>query len=94
MKPAFKIPIFAAFSSIGFGAISFLLSSPFVEFFLWPGMHFGSVATKVIPSQVIYAIVPEGGGPAFLLIVLITSILLWTCMFVGAYRIYRMISHQ
>lgn len=79
----------AALIAFGFGAICFFLLPPMAKVYLWPGMYIGSAAARIIPSQVIYALVPDGGGPAFVLIAATSSIIFWTCLFAGLYTAYK-----
>jgi hypothetical protein len=84
-----KVVTISIISSISFGALCIFLVPPMVKIYLWPGMYIGYVAAKAIPSPVIYALVPEGGGPAFLLITATSSVIFWTCTIIGAYLIKR-----
>lgn len=77
--------------AVSFGAICLFLLPPTAKVYLWPGMHIGSVVARIIPSNLIYALVPDGGGPAFLLIAATSSIFFWTCLFVGIYSAYKKI---
>lgn len=69
--------------------VSLFLLPQMVMVYLWPGMYIGGAATRIIPSQLIYALVPDGGGPAFVLIAASSSIFFWTCLFAGLYTAYK-----
>ncbi|OGU17627.1 MAG: hypothetical protein A2076_09085 [Geobacteraceae bacterium GWC2_53_11] len=77
----------AALISIAFGAVSLFLLPQMVKVYFWPGMYIA--ATPIIPSQLIYALVPDGGGPAFVLVAATCSIFFWTCLFAGLYTAYK-----
>ncbi len=79
----------AALISIGFGAVSLFFLPLMVKIYLWPGMYIGGAATRIIPSHLIYALVSDGGGPAFVLIAASSSIFFWTCLFAGLYTAYK-----
>jgi hypothetical protein len=78
-----------ALIAIGFGAICLFLSPPMGKIYLWPGMYIGGAVARIIPSQLIYALVLDGGGPAFLLIAATSSIFFWACLFAGIYTAYK-----
>lgn len=79
-----KITLLSLGFSLAFGASAFMLApkSWIVSVYLWPGTIVGSALAKVVPSAWMYGIVPEGGAPAFLLLVLIGSFLSWGLLFV------------
>jgi hypothetical protein len=83
MKSLIKNVVAAVLISIGFGVVCLFLLPPMASIYLWPSMYIGSAVVRIIPSQVIYAVVPDGGGPAFVLIAAVCSVLFWTCTFAG-----------
>ena len=78
-----------ALIAICFGAICLFLLPPMAKVYLWPGMYIGGAVAHIIPSQLIYALVPDGGGPAFVLIAATSSIFFWTCLFAGIYTAFK-----
>jgi hypothetical protein len=92
MKSILKAFIIATLAAIGFGAVCFILLPPMAKVYLWPGMYIGGIVARVIPSALIYAIAPDGGGPAFVLIAATCSIIFWACAFAGVYTAFKRIS--
>jgi len=91
MKSILKSFIVATLGSVGFGAICLTMLPPMAKVYLWPGMYIGCIVASVIPSALIYAIVPDGGGPAFVLIAATCSIFFWACAIVGVHTAYKRI---
>ena len=51
-----------------------------VSVYLWPGTYVAALLTRIIPNNLIYWLVPEGGPPAFLLLVLLGSFVSWAAL--------------
>jgi len=49
--------------------------------YLFPGLILGSPFGLLISTKIIYWLVPEGGGPAFILVSLIAAVLFWLLLF-------------
>ena len=51
-----------------------------VDLYLWPGAKLAPLLSEVVPSTVMYWLVPEGGAPAYLLLVLVASFFSWAAL--------------
>lgn len=89
LKSILKTLMVATLAAISFGAASLFLLPPMARVFLWPGMHIGAVVARAIPSQPVYTLIPDGGGPLFVLISATSSIVFWTCAFTGGYMAFK-----
>jgi hypothetical protein len=92
MKTILTPFIVVTLGAVCFGAVCLFLLPPIVKVYLWPGMHIGGVVARVIPSSLIYALVPDGSGSAFLLIATTCSIFFWACAFAGLYIAFKRIT--
>jgi len=73
----------------------FLLPRTWItEAYLKPGMLIGSGLSFLLPSQLVYTIVPDGGGPALVLLALIGTLIFWTSVFTAAQLIWHKVSHS
>ena len=71
-------------------AIFSYLPSWVTPIFVWPGFKIAPFLAIVIPSQVFYWLVPEGGGSAFILLVVIGAFIVWALVFTAiALAVYR-----
>ena len=81
---------FGAVASIAVAAFVFLLApkTHFVTMYLAPGLAVGGSLSQaaLIPTRLVYSLVPEGGPNAFLLIVVVCSFFFWSVAFAVAYR--------
>jgi hypothetical protein len=50
--------------------------------YLWPGPNVAPLLSKIIPTAVVYRLVPDGGAPAFLMLILVGAFVSWTVLFV------------
>ncbi|MCM0083044.1 hypothetical protein L4X63_15740 [Geomonas sp. Red32] len=81
--------LFAFLGAVSLGAVCLFMLPPMVTVYLWPGVYIGGAVARVIPSALIYALVPDGGGPAFLLIATTCSIFFWTCIIAAIYISFK-----
>jgi hypothetical protein len=70
-------------SSAASGLLVFILApkSRAVSVYLWPGMHVAPLLARLVPIKIMSWVVPEGGPPAYLLLVLVGSFLSWAVLF-------------
>lgn len=47
------------------------------EFFLAPGLLLGAAIASLVPSGALYAVVPDGGGPAYVLLAAFCTLVFW-----------------
>lgn len=71
------LAVFAIGAAASF-AMAFLFPRTWItDAFLWPGVQLLPFLGLAMPSAALYALVPEGGGAAALLVVLGGSLLTW-----------------
>ena len=49
--------------------------------YLWPGNLAAPILGKIIPTAAVYWLVPEGGAPAYLLLILVGAFASWAALF-------------
>jgi hypothetical protein len=81
-KRVVKIVSVSALLVLGTGVAVFLPfpRSAAVTAVLSPGVPVAGFIGRFIPSSLLYAVVPEGGAPAFLLLVAIFAFCFWTAV--------------
>ncbi|MQP76363.1 hypothetical protein CQ393_10735 [Stenotrophomonas sp. MYb238] len=52
--------------------------------YLWPGAHIAPILSKITPTAVVCWLVPEGGAPAYLLLVVTGALFSWAVLFTAA----------
>ncbi len=57
--------------------------------YLSPGLILGTIFLPVIPTKLVYWLVPEGGGPAFVLIGFVGAVLFWFLLFAILHYLWR-----
>jgi|ERR1700738_134398 hypothetical protein len=80
-------------SAVMLGAIAFGLvpGTPVTEAYLLPGMYIGTVFARFLSSELIYSIVPEGGGLVFVGLSVLGCFLFWSLLFGTAFYVYKTI---
>ena len=49
--------------------------------YLWPGSYAAPILGKITPTAAVYWLVPEGGAPAYFLLVLVGAFVSWAALF-------------
>jgi hypothetical protein len=60
-----------------------------VTAYLQPGIVLGGLVSHLIPTAVVYWVVPEGGPSAFLLIALACAFFFWSTLLGGIHYFWR-----
>ncbi len=70
-------------AAIAAGVLAFAAAPLFdaVGMYLAPTSLFFPVMQRVIPSKLVYRLVPDGGAPAGVLLILGTAVLFWSVVF-------------
>ncbi len=78
-----RVTLWSTGLSVAFGVAAFMLAPNtwVVSVYLWPGNYVGAAIARVVPSSLMYSVVPEGGPPAFLFLVLLGAFVSWTILF-------------
>jgi len=73
--------------AIALGAIAYAFAPLFdaVGVYIMPARLLVPVAGRIIPSQLIYWLVPDGGAAAGVLLILTSAVLFWTVCFGAIY---------
>ena len=66
--------------AIALGVFAFTLA-PIFDFYIAPSQLLIPVIEPLIPASLVYKVVPEGGAPAGVLLILISAIIFWTLAF-------------
>jgi hypothetical protein len=85
-----RISIWSIGLSVAFGAAAFMLAPKtwVVSVYLWPGTYVGAALARLVPLSLMYCVVPEGGAPAFLLLVLIGAFVSWAILFAACQTLW------
>ena len=83
MKMFFKSAAVGIVAAIALGVLAFALAPFFdaVVAYIMPAGLLVPVIAPLIPSTVVYWLVPGGGAPAGLLLILVCALLFWTIVF-------------
>jgi hypothetical protein len=73
--------------SVGLGTLTFALGRFFDAFgiYLAPAGKVIVVVGPIIPDSVVYWLIPNGGAPAGVLLVVISAMFFWTVLFGGVH---------
>jgi hypothetical protein len=79
----FKSAIVGMLLALAVGALAFALAPFFdaVGLYITPAKILAPIVGPLIPSTVIYRLVPDGGAPAGILLILICTVCFWTIVF-------------
>ena len=79
----FRSVVIGAVLAIAGFALAFALAPFFdaVILYITPAAILVPVIGSLIPSKVVYWLVPDGGGPAGLLLIMISAFFFWTIVF-------------
>ena len=79
----FRSAVVGVVASIALGVLAFALAPFFdaVGVYITPAAMLVPVVGPLIPSAVAYRLVPGGGAPAGLLLILVCTLLFWTIVF-------------
>lgn len=85
-----RVSLWSIGLSVAFGAAAFTLAPNtwVVSVYLWPGTYVGAALARLVSSSLMYFVVPEGGAPAFLLLVLIGAFVSWTILFAACQTLW------
>jgi hypothetical protein len=83
MKMFFRSVAVGIVLALALGALAFALARFFdaVGVYITPATLLEPVIEPLIPSAVVYWLVPDGGAPAALLLILVCTLLFWTTVF-------------
>ena len=73
-----------ASSALGLLAFTVFPHSLATTFYLWPGFQAAPILATIIPTTVVYWLVPDGGGLAFVLLTFISAFTFWAMLFAAA----------
>jgi hypothetical protein len=70
-------------ASVASGALAFVAAPLFdaVGMYITPAKLFLPVMVRFIPSKLVYWLVPDGGAPAGVLLILVSAALFWAIIF-------------
>ena len=98
MKPSIK-SLLGAIGVAVLGAsvalvLAFLIwpASWVARVYIWPGQALMPVLGWALPDRLIYALVPDGGAPAALLVVLLGSSFTWGAAFLAIWTLARRVT--
>jgi hypothetical protein len=86
-KLVLRSACFGIVAAIALGAVAFAAAPLFdgVAVFSAPARLVVPIIGPVIPSRLIYWLIPEGGAPAGILLILIAAVLFWSTLFGATY---------
>jgi hypothetical protein len=82
IRAVLLLVVFGFCLSATLGALSLHLLPPGVASatYLWPGTYVAPMLGKIIPTSAVYWLVPEGGAPAYLLLIGVGAFVSWAVL--------------
>jgi hypothetical protein len=83
LKLLFRSVAVGVLAAVAFGALAFAAAPLFdaVGMYIMPANLFLPVLVRFIPSKLLYWLVPDGGAPAGVLLILVSATLFWAVIF-------------
>ena len=92
LRTALLLALIGMCFSAAIGAVALAILPPGWAWtaYMWPGIQTAPVLVHITPTAMVYWLVPEGGAPAYLLLVLTGAFLAWSVLFaLAAFAIRR-----